>query len=162
MAPTDSDPVHDAIREVGSGAGGLLEVLHSVQDALGYVPAESAQPIATALNLSRAEVHGVVTYYPHFRTVPPGRHVVQMCRAEACKALGAEALWEHACDKLAGGVDAQAGHSITTPDGKFTLEHVFCLGLCASSPAITLDSKLHARVTVEKFDRLLTHAQGEA
>ena len=133
--------------------GALLPILHGIQDAVGHIPREAVDEIASALNLSRAEVHGVVTYYHYFRSEPAARHVVQICRAESCQAMGAEALWAHACLRL--GSD---GHG-TTADGVFTLEPVYCLGLCASSPAMTVDDKLHARVGTAKFDRLVAQAR---
>ena len=133
--------------------GALLPILHEVQDALGHVPREVVPQIAEALNLSRAEVHGVVTYYHHFRSEAPGRHVVQVCRAEACQAMGADALFEHAQARL--GCHAHGGHGSTSADGAFTLNPVFCLGLCASSPAVVIDDKLHARMTPARFDRLI-------
>jgi formate dehydrogenase subunit gamma len=129
--------------------GALLPILHAVQDALGYIPKLAVPEIAAALNLSRAEVHGVVTYYHHFRSEPPGRHVVQICRAEACQAMGADALLDHAQHRLA----CQAHH--TSADGLYSLDAVFCLGLCASSPAIKVDDQLHARMTPAKFDQLM-------
>ncbi len=129
--------------------GALLPVLHDVQDALGYIPAHTVAVIAEAQNLSRAEVHGVVTYYHHFRSEPAGRHVIQICRAEACQSMGADALLAHAELRL--GCSAHG----TTKDGAFTLEPAFCLGLCASSPAMTLDDQPHARVTPRSFDALL-------
>jgi len=132
--------------------GALLPILHDVQDALGHVPAGSVPDIADALNLSRAEVHGVVTYYHHFRAEPAARHVVQICRAEACQAMGADALVAHAQQQLG---CALHGNS---KDGMFTLEPVFCLGLCASSPAMMLDEQPHARVTPASFDALLAEA----
>lgn len=133
--------------------GALLPILHAVQDALGHVPREVVPQIAEALNLSRAEVHGVVTYYHHFRSEPPGRHVVKVCRAEACQAMGAEALLAHAEASL--GCRTHGGHGATSPDGRFTLDPVFCLGLCASSPAILVDDRPHARMTPSTFDRLI-------
>jgi len=136
--------------------GALLPILHEVQDTLGHVPREVVPQIAEALNLSRAEVHGVVTYYHHFRSEAPGRHVVQVCRAEACQAMGADALFEHAQQRL--GCHAHGGHGSTSADGAFTLNPVFCLGLCASSPAVVIDDRLHARVTPERFDQLLPQA----
>ena len=129
--------------------GALLPVLHAVQDALGYVPAEAVPEIARALNLSRAEVHGVVTYYHFFRDAPPGRHVVHVCRAEACQAMGAEALLAHA-EKTLG----CAQHE-TRADGAVTLEAAYCLGLCASSPAVQIDDRVYARVTPQRLDRLV-------
>ena len=133
--------------------GALLPILHEVQDTLGYIPREAVPQIAEALNLSRAEVHGVVTYYHHFRSEAPGRHIVQVCRAEACKSMGADALFAHAQARL--GCQAHGGHGATSEDGEFTLNPVFCLGLCASSPAIVIDERLHARMTPERFDRLI-------
>jgi formate dehydrogenase subunit gamma len=135
--------------------GALLPVLHGIQDMLGHIPREAVDEIARTLNLSRAEVHGVVTYYHHFRSEPAGRHVLQICRAEACQSMGAEALWAHACLRL-----GRDGHG-TTQDGVFTLEPVYCLGLCAASPAMAVDEKVHARVGSAKFDRLLAQARAE-
>ena len=129
--------------------GGLMPLLHAVQDALGHVPDDAVPQIATALNLSRAEVHGVVTFYHHFRREPAGRAVVQVCRAEACQSCGADELLAHAQRVL-----GCAPHH-TSADGAFTLEPVFCLGLCASSPAIRIGERLHSRVTPGKFDRLV-------
>jgi formate dehydrogenase subunit gamma len=141
--------------------GALLPILHDIQAALGYVPAETVTLIAQELNLSRAEVHGVVTFYHHFRHEPAGDNVLQICRAEACQSMGAERLWAHACSQLS--LDAgHAAHSHTTADGTFTLEPVYCLGLCSSSPAMALNDKVHARVDVEKFDRLVAAARSAA
>ena len=150
-APTSaaSAAVQSALDDHAHLPGALLPVLHAVQDALGHVPAGAVPAIAAALNLSRAEVHGVVTYYHFFRSTPPGRHVVQVCRAEACQACGAEDLLAHAEQSL-----GCARHE-TTADGAVSLEPVYCLGLCASSPAIQIDDRMHARVTPQKFDRLM-------
>jgi formate dehydrogenase subunit gamma len=120
--------------------GGTLPILHALQEAFGCVP-EAAEPmIAEALNLSRAEIHGVVTFYHDFRRTPPGRHVLKLCRAEACQARGGDAL--------AAEVERGLGTPInsTSVDGRVTFEAVYCLGLCASGPAIMLDGKLVARV----------------
>jgi formate dehydrogenase subunit gamma len=133
--------------------GALLPILHEVQEALGHVPPEVVPQIAAGLNLSRAEVHGVVTYYHHFRSEAPGRHQVQVCRAEACQAMGADALLKHAEQAL--GCHVHGGHGATSADGQFTLAPVFCLGLCASSPAVMVDNKLHARVTPARFDAVI-------
>jgi formate dehydrogenase subunit gamma len=124
--------------------GALLPILHDIQDALGYIPADAVAQIASALNLSRAEVHGVITFYHHFRTEAPARHTIQICCAEACQSMGAERLVEHAEKKLAG-----------RKHGEVALQPVYCLGLCATSPALMIDEELHARVTPEKFDALL-------
>jgi formate dehydrogenase subunit gamma len=128
--------------------GALLPLLHAIQDALGHVPAAAVPAIAEALNLSRAEVHGVITYYHFFRSEAPGRHVVQICRAEACQACGADALLAQAETIL-----GCASHA-TRADGAVTLEPVYCLGLCASSPAIQVDDRLHARMTPERLQQL--------
>jgi formate dehydrogenase subunit gamma len=144
--------IANAHREV---PGGLLPALHAVQEALGHVPDEGVPVLAQALNLSRAEVHGVVTYYHHFRRTPPGRHVVQVCRAEACQACGGEDLLAHAERSL--GCKAHD----TSADGLVTLEPVYCLGLCASSPAVQIGEKLHARVTPQKLDRLLAALEAQ-
>ena len=140
--------------------GALLPILHDVQDALGHVPRDVVPQIADTLNLSRAEVHGVVTYYHHFRSEAPGTHVVQVCRAEACKSMGADALFEHAQARL--NCHAHGGHGSTSADGAFTLDPVFCLGLCASSPAIVVDERLHARMTPERFDQLIGKLEASA
>lgn len=130
--------------------GALLPVLHAVQDALGWVPPAAIALVARELNLSRAEVHGVASFYHHFRSAPPGRHVVRLCRAEACQARGARALEAHA--KQALGVDFGA----TSRDGAVTLEAVYCLGNCACGPALLVDDRdLHANVTPARFDALL-------
>jgi formate dehydrogenase subunit gamma len=129
--------------------GGLLPALHAVQDALGHVPDAAVPVLAQAFNLSRAEVHGVVSYYPHFRRQPPGRHVVQVCRAEACQACGADELMAQAESLL-----RCASHQ-TRADGAVTLLPVYCLGLCASSPALRIDERLHARVTAQRLQALL-------
>lgn len=127
--------------------GALLPILHDIQHALGHVPEEAVPLIAKALNLSRAEVHGVITYYHHFRQTAPGRHVVRVCCAEACQANGSEALANHAAARL--------------QHGDIAMEPVYCLGLCSIGPAIQIDeTTLHARVTPEKFDALIA-ALGE-
>jgi len=129
--------------------GPLIEILHDVQAAFGCVPPGAVPVLARALNLSRAEVHGVVTFYHHFRTRPPGRQVLQICRAESCQAAGGRALERHAQERLG------IGFGETTPDGRVTLEAVYCLGLCACSPAATLDGEVHGRVTSQRLDALL-------
>jgi formate dehydrogenase subunit gamma len=145
----DRARIADLIETHRHRPGPLLPLLHAVQDALGCIPAAAVPQIAAALNLSRAEVHGVISYYHHFRTEPAGRHVVQVCRAEACQACGAEELLAQAERLL--GCEAHA----TRADGAVTLEPVYCLGLCASSPAVQIDERLHARVTPEKLQRLV-------
>jgi formate dehydrogenase subunit gamma len=149
-APDDhAAVVEQLIAEHRGRPGPLLPLLHAVQHALGHVPASAVPAIAAGLNLSRAEVHGVIGYYHHFRAEPAGRHVVQVCRAESCQACGGDALWQAAQQALgcAGGG--------TRADGAVTLEPVYCLGLCASSPALQIDERVHARVTPEKLQRLV-------
>ena len=132
--------------------GPLLEVLHAIQATLGYVPEGAVPVVAEELNLSRAEVHGVVTFYHFFRRHRPGAHTVSLCQAESCQAMGAEALAEHARERL--GIDFHQ----TTADGRFSLEPIYCLGNCACSPAAMIDGQLHGRLTPEAFDALI--AQG--
>ena len=129
--------------------GALLAVLHGIQDALGFVPPDAHPAIAEALSLSRAEVHGVVSFYHDFRSAPPGEQIVRICRAEACQAMGADTLIEHAEQRL--GVRLHQAR----PDGKVTLEPVYCLGNCARSPSIMIDGRMHGSVTPERFDTLL-------
>lgn len=129
--------------------GPLLEILHDVQRALGCVTPAVVAVIAAALNLSRAEVHGVVTFYHFFRDSPPGRRVLRLCRAEACQSMNGRALEEHATKRLG----IRCGE--TTPDGSVTLEAVYCLGLCACAPSAMLDDQVHGRVTPERLDELL-------
>jgi formate dehydrogenase subunit gamma len=150
MASSDSKPALGAVlAKWAQEPGGLLPALHEVQELVGWIPPEAVADIATAFNLSRAEVHGVITYYHHFRSQPAGRHVVQVCRAEACQAMGADALLAHAERRLGCGVHANSA------DGRYTLEPAFCLGLCASSPSVRVGDRLHSRLTPEKFDRVI-------
>ena len=148
--------VHSVLERRAGMPGALLPILHDVQDALGHIPAHVVPEIAAALGLSRAEVHGVVTYYHHFRTEPAGRHVMQICRAESCQAMGADQLLAHAKQHL--GCDSHG----TTPDGAFTLEPVYCLGLCAGSPAMMLGDEPHARVTPQVFDALVAQVRSDS
>lgn len=140
-APYDRDVVARVIAERGHLDGPLMPVLHGVQDELGWVPSEAVGQIAQALDLSRAEVHGVLTYYHHFRQEPVHGPVLQVCRAESCRSVGGEAL-------LAQARGAHACH----------VEPVYCLGLCAQSPAVMLDGQPHARVNAAKLDRLIAQA----
>jgi formate dehydrogenase subunit gamma len=149
LAPSQRETVLRVVAGLKSRPGPLLEVLHGVQDELGFVPPAAVALIAEELNLSRAEVHGVVTFYHHFRKHPPGHHTVQVCRAESCQAMGAEALVDHAKRKL--GVSLEQ----TTSDGKFSLDAVYCLGLCSCSPAVMIDGDVHGRVTPRMFDQLI-------
>ena len=133
----------------------LLPLLLRVQAALGHVPPDAVPRIARAVNLSQAEVHSVLRFYSHFRSSPPGRHVVRLCRSEACQAVGAEALAAHAQQRLG------AGFHDTSPDGAVTLEPVHCLGLCAAGPALMVDEReVRGRVTPESFDALVQRLRG--
>jgi formate dehydrogenase subunit gamma len=134
----------------------LIVVLHAVQKKLGFVPHDAVPIIARELNLSIAEVHGVVTFYHYFRKDRGGRHVVHVCRAEACQSRGAAALEAHA--KHALGVD----YHDTTKDGAISLEPVYCLGNCALGPSIMIDERLHGRVSAQRFDELMTKTRAIA
>jgi formate dehydrogenase subunit gamma len=157
LFPSDMQAtVHSALQRHAAEPGALLPVLHDVQDALGYIPGSAVPLIAKGLNLSRAEVHGVIKYYHHFRSEPAGRIVVQVCRAESCQAVGADSLMAHA-EKVLG----CASHH-TSANGAYTLEPVYCLGMCALSPAIMVGERLHARMTPEKFDRVVASLEASA
>lgn len=131
------------------GEGPLLPILHDIQKAFGCVPEAAVPVIAQALNLSRAEVHGCVTFYHDFRDAPAGRYVLKMCRAEACQAMGGEALVKRAEERI-GTVCGE-----TSGDGRVTLEAVYCLGLCATAPAAMLDGRLVGRLDVDKLEAVL-------
>jgi formate dehydrogenase subunit gamma len=141
--------VEAAVAAHRGSIGPLLPVLHAIQDKLGHVPPDAVPMIARALNLSRAEVHGVITFYHDFRTEPPGEHVVHLCRAEACQAMGARDLEQHARKRLG------VAFGETTADGLVTLEPVYCLGNCACAPSIRINDEIHARVSLARFDELI-------
>ncbi len=146
------ETVRRIVADLKGRPGPLLEVLHAIQAELGYVPQAVVPLVASELNLSRAEVHGVVSFYHYFRSSAPGTHTVSVCRAESCQAMGGEALAAHARQRL--GVDFHQ----TTSDGRFSLEPVYCLGNCACSPAVMIDDRLYGRVTPERLDALLADA----
>jgi len=133
--------------------GALLPMLHALQESFGYVDGRAVPEIASALNISQAEVHGVITFYRDFRTAPPGRHTIEVCRAEACQSMGCVRLVDH----LRAHLKVELGG--TTADGAFTLREVFCLGNCALSPALMLDGELHGRVSPATADRLIETAR---
>jgi formate dehydrogenase subunit gamma len=141
--------VTDACARLNSLPGALLPICHDIQQRLGFVPKDAVTLIAHALNLSIAEVHGVLTFYHYFRRERPGRHVVHLCRAEACQALGAVALEAHVKQSL--GIEFHG----TTTDGLVSLEPVYCLGNCALGPSIMIDEHLKGRVTAQRFDALV-------
>jgi formate dehydrogenase subunit gamma len=132
--------------------GAALPILHAVQAAFGYIPRDAIPLVADALNLTRAEVHGIVTFYHDFRESPPGTHVLKLCRAEACQSMGADALAAEARQKL------RVEWGETTTDGRVTLEPVFCLGLCASAPAAMLDGKVVGALDRARLGTLLDQA----
>jgi formate dehydrogenase subunit gamma len=154
LAPAELATVRRIIEEFKGRAGPLLEMLHAIQAELGFIPAAAVPVVAEGLNLSRAEVHGVVTFYHHFRRERPGRTTVSLCQAEACQSMGAAGLAAHARQRL--GVEFHG----TTPDGRYTLEPIYCLGNCACAPAAMIGGRLHGRLTPERLDALL--ATGEA
>ena len=150
---SDIEEVTRAILAEHAGLeGALLPVLHAVQAAFGFLPAAALRVIAQGLGISRAELHGVVSFHHDFRDAPAGRRVIKLCRAEACQAVGAWALCDHALARL--GID----WGETTADGAVTLEAVYCLGLCACGPAALVDGRVAGRVTPEGFDRLVEGA----
>lgn len=148
-SPTQTEQVSRIAQALRDTPGALLPILHAVQDELGYIPPESLPVLAQEMNLSTAEVHGVVSFYHYFRSSPPGKHRVQICRAEACQAMGARALEAHAKQSLA--LDYQQ----TTTDRAITLEPVYCLGNCACSPAIRIDNDVYGLVDADQFDALM-------
>ncbi len=152
-----SDAVAELIDQYREIPGGLLPLLHAIQGALGCIPAETVAAIAAALNLSRAEVHGVISFYHDFRSEPAGDCTVQICRAEACQAVGARALEQHASRALGIALGE------TTADGAVTLEGVYCLGNCACGPSVRIGDRVHARVDAARLDELLAGCRaGEA
>lgn len=129
--------------------GAMLPILHAIQDRIGYIPEAAVPIIAESMRQTRAEVHGIISFYHHFRTHPVGSHVVHVCRAEACQAVGGRQLEAHIRQTL--GTD----YHQTSRDNEFTLEPVYCLGNCACGPNIRIDDDIHGRVTADKFDRLV-------
>jgi formate dehydrogenase subunit gamma len=148
-APWDREAARAIIVGRRSRPGALLPILHALQEEFGYIDRAAIPLVAEILNLSRAEVYGVVTFYHDFRSAPPGRHVLKLCRAEACQSTGGDALAVHA--------EARIGIALgnTTPDGEITLEPVYCLGLCATAPSAILDGRVIGRLDERKLDALL-------
>lgn len=133
--------------------GALMPLLHAIQDTIGYIPEDSYLPISKALALSVAEVHGVVTFYHHFRTHPVGKHVLHICRAESCQAMGSEKLEASIKAKL------NIDYHQTTSDGAITLEPIYCLGNCACSPAVMMDDEVYGRMDSQKVADLISEAR---
>ena len=144
----DAESGRDIVRAHKHLDGALLPILHALQDHFGYVDAAAVPVIADELNLSRAEVHGVLTFYHEFRKEPAGRHVVKICRAEACQSMHGRELEEHIRRHL----KVELGE--TSADKRVTFEAVYCLGLCATAPSLMIDGKLHGRMNPEKFDKI--------
>ncbi len=147
-----TESVRAVIARHASQEGAVLPILHALQHEFGYLPEKALPLVAEALNLTRAEIYGVATFYHDFHLEPRGEHTVALCRAEACQAMGAVGLAEHAKSRL--GVD----WGETTGDGRITLEQTFCLGLCACAPSAMIDGKVVGRLTQQKLDALLTEA----
>jgi len=145
--------VQEIITSLKDKPGALLPILHGIQNALGYVPAETVPVIATALKLSRAEVHGVITFYHYFRDTKPGKHTIHLCRAESCQAMGGKDLEAHVKTRL--GIDFHE----TTADGQFSLEPVYCLGNCACSPAMQIGEEIYGRVSAKSFDETINNVE---
>ncbi|RXT50045.1 formate dehydrogenase subunit gamma [Bradyrhizobium betae] len=151
--PWDETRGAEIIAEHANREGATLVILHALQEAFGYVPEAAIPMVAQALNLSRAEVHGVFTFYHDFRHKPAGRHVLKLCRAEACQAAGGDALAARAEARLG----VSLGH--TTADDRVTLEPIYCLGLCATAPSAMLDGRLVGRLDEKRLDALVAEAQ---
>lgn len=145
----DLDKATDVINRFKDLQGGLLECLHALQHVFGFVPKETIDSVADGFNISRAEVHGVISYYHDFKTSPQGRKVVRICQAEACQAMGSRDLTKK--------VEALLGTEVgkTSDNGDYTLEAVYCFGNCALSPNLEIDGKLHARVAPDNFEAIL-------
>lgn len=153
-AQQDLDTVRNLLAELAPEPDALLPLLREVQSRLGYIPKDAIRLIAQALNISRAEVHGVVTFYHDFREEPTARHVVQLCMAEACQAVGCRSLAAHAQDRLG------IGLSEATADGRIQVEPAYCFGNCAAGPTIRIGDRVHGRVTPDRLDALLDALDG--
>ncbi len=154
LAEHERQHVVAVLDELHALPGALLPILHGIQDALGYVPPASVPLVAQALNISRADVHGVISFYHHFRSTKPGRHVLRLCRAEACQAMGARALEARLRETL--GIDFHE----TTADGAVTLEPVYCLGNCACAPSLMIDYDVHGRIDAAALDAVVARCRG--
>lgn len=155
LSASELQTVQRIVAEMRERPGPLIEVLHGIQTDLGFIPPAAVPVVAEALNLSRAEVHGVITFYHYFQEAPAGRHTLEVCRAESCQAMGAEALGERAQERLG------VGFGQTSADGAFSLRPVYCLGNCACSPAVMIDGELYGRVTPERLEELLAEREAE-
>ena len=152
LSGTPTAVVSAALHKYADTPGGLLPLLHDIQASLGFIPKDCVPTIASGMSLSRAEVHGVISFYHDFHDQPRGNTTIHLCRAEACQAMGSRKLEEHVKASL--GID----YGGTTTDGRFSLEPVYCLGNCACSPSIRIGDDVHARVDASRFDELLGDA----
>jgi len=141
--------VASAVQKYADVAGGLMPLLHEIQAGLGHIPRDSVAAIASGMGLSRAEVHGVISFYHDFHDRPRGQTTIHLCRAEACQAMGSRKLEQHVKTRL----DIDFGG--TTADGRYSLEPVYCLGNCACSPSIRIGDEVYARVDPDRFDKIL-------
>jgi formate dehydrogenase subunit gamma len=151
--PWNLDLAQECIKALETIPGALLPILHALQEEFGYIDEAAVPIIARALNISQAEVHGTITFYHDFRHAAPGRHVLKVCRAEACQSMGCDSLIRHMENRL--GIPMGG----TTEDGSVTFEQIFCLGLCASSPAVMLDGRPFGRVSPQMADTLIDNAR---
>jgi formate dehydrogenase subunit gamma len=146
----DKAAASELINEIGAAPEMLVQILNAFVEEFSYISEEAVRQIAKEVNLSRADVHGVVSFYHDHRTEPPGRHMIKICQAESCQAMGSEALTAHAEKSLGIGLHE------TSNDGEVTLEAIYCLGNCACSPAIMIDDRVYGRVDAKRFDDLMT------
>ncbi|WP_235015454.1 formate dehydrogenase subunit gamma [Oceanicoccus sp. KOV_DT_Chl] len=147
--PFDAGVVSTIVNQHITMPGALLPILHALQNEIGFIPAGAVPIIADGLNLSRAEVHGVISFYHYFKTQPVGRHTVQICRAESCQAMGSRQLEQHAKSQL------NIDYHQTTADGEFYLEPVYCLGNCACSPSMRVGDAVYSHVSASSFDAII-------
>ncbi|MEX2496009.1 MAG: formate dehydrogenase subunit gamma [Woeseia sp.] len=152
----EAKTVHEIATVFGARPEMLVQILHAFVQRYGFISEEAIRQIASEVNLSRADVHGVVSFYHDFRTTEPGRHVVRICQAESCQAMGSRELTSHASRQL--GIDMHE----TTEDGQISLEPVYCLGNCACSPAVMIDEKTYGRVDKNRLDSLLQQCGGRS
>ena len=143
----DREAISEIVREFGADPAYLVQILQAIVTRHGWIPEDTIRQLADVLNLSRADVYGVVNYYHDFRTEAPGKHIVKICQAEACQAMGSRALTAHARQSL--------GTEMHETAEDVTLEPVYCLGNCACAPAVMIDNKTHGRVDTARFDRLV-------
>ncbi len=155
LPPDQRAAVLDSVHKHCRLDGALLPILHEIQDRLGWIPPAAVPLIGFELNITRAEVHGVLTFYHYFRQRPPGARTIYLCRAEACQALGSHSLAAHAERALGTKFHERSA------DGRFSLEPVYCLGNCAMGPSLLIDRQLYSRVTPERFDEILNELSGE-